>query len=360
MKILYGICGLGRGHVMRQFPILQALVNRGDALAILAYGESLSVLRPWGHAHGVCVEEVAVPFVVGTATGIDLVATQNHPDNQRDFEALNAPAKAAALNALGTPDVALSDYEPTVAEVAYAHGLPLVTIDQQSKMLLANNTLPPVLAGLTAADEVARLRYFFPTAAHRLACSFFRVGGTGGGVRIVPSPLRSAVLGLSHHPASRCTITVYATTTNGGLHIGSLVPVLAAFPNVRFHVFTQQAVEVPVPAHITIQTPGEEAFLASLAVSHGVIATAGHSLLSEAVYLGLPVLAIPTAIYEQYLNATIIQTAGVGLSVPTLTPDAVSVFLENLTSYKQADTHAKTLYRRDGTSEILDVISHVA
>ncbi len=356
MNILYGICGLGRGHAMRQLPVLTQLHENGHKIIVFAYAESLAFYTAWGAARGLPVYEVAVPFVVGNATGIDLEATANHPANQRDFTTVNTRAKQAVQTYLGTPDAVITDYEPISAEVAYTTGAPLVTLDQQSKFLLTPSNLPSQLEGFTPADEVARLRHFFPTATKRLACSFFNVEGAGD-VTIIPPTLRPAILNLAPSPAPTPVIAVYATTTNGGLNLANLLHVLGHAPHVQFHLFTQQA-GLPVPPNVTLHQPDENTFLAILKQAWGLITSAGHSLLSEAMYLALPTLVVPTNIYEQHLNAHIIHTGGFGLATNDLTPQHLATFLANLPAYRHAiQTDTRLLMRGNGTASVINHIN---
>lgn len=65
---------------------------------------------------------------------------------------------------LGRPDLVISDYEPVSAQYSYALRIPLVTVDQQSKYLLADSREMPTFGDLTPNEEIARLSLFFPKA----------------------------------------------------------------------------------------------------------------------------------------------------------------------------------------------------
>jgi len=61
----------------------------------------------------------------------------------------------------------------------------------------------------------------------------------------------------------------------------------------------------------------EDAFLADLARCAYVVCGGGHTLISEALCLGKPVLAIPVVgMFEQFLNAHYLQRNGLGDHAP--------------------------------------------
>ncbi len=49
----------------------------------------------------------------------------------------------------------------------------------------------------------------------------------------------------------------------------------------------------PLPSHVRVHAVPSNAFLPLLGRAHGVVSTAGHTLLSECMFLGTPVLAVP-------------------------------------------------------------------
>jgi uncharacterized protein (TIGR00661 family) len=74
-----------------------------------------------------------------------------------------------------------------------------------------------------------------------------------------------------------------------------------------------------------------EGFLADLASSRGVIASAGFSLISESMYLKKKMLLLPLAgQYEQIVNAHYIQKLGLGLSAKKLDEPVLAKFLDEL------------------------------
>jgi uncharacterized protein (TIGR00661 family) len=357
-SILYGICGIGNGHTYRQLPTVEYLVKRHKVL-IFAYGDSLAFFsRRFADHPSVKVAQVAVPYYVGNTTGLDFAATEKRiKASGIDYVAINAKALAEAEAYLGRPDVVISDYEPVSAHYAYACDAPLVTIDQQSKYLAGE--FPGILNGQTYADEVARLRLFFPKADARIACSFFKVSTTRESekVLIYPSVLRSEIVAIKR-TAKRQTdaVLVYLTAQAGRKQaLKNILKIFATQPATQFQVFVH-ATEASSTSfkNITIHHHGDPIFETLLTSCSAIIATAGHTLLSEAMYLGVPVLAMPLALYEQQMNARALQVNGFGMSAEQLTPKLLSEFLNNHDHFTARIKSDKTvLVRGDGGQRII-------
>ena len=346
-KILCGVCGIGMGHTLRQQPIIDHLA-RDSTLVIFAYGDSYrhfqSRYRAEPHVH---VVQVSVPFYMGGAEGLDFTRTATRPGNfAEDTLAINCNAMARAQAVLGRPDLVVSDYEPVAAQYAYATAAPLVTIDQQSKYLVGE--FPSLLHGQGFADEVQRLRMFFPKAEARFACSFFKVtqqsGKRGEKVTIVPPVLSDAVLGMRRDRGAtrrdaRDILVYVSSQREFSLTAIQVARILASQPRWRFHVFVpgaampEEAALATLPGNVNVHRTGDASFYEVLQKCAGIVTTAGHSLLSEAMYLRKPVYALPLPVYEQQMNAHVIDVNGFGIGRPHLTEPQLAEFLGGLPDF---------------------------
>lgn len=355
-RILWGVCGIGHGHTFRQLPIIEAFAKHNRIL-VFAYGESLAFYqRRFEDVAGVKVAPVAVPFFVGNAQGLDFAATAALPANRQDYQGINAAALALAQDWLGKPDLVVSDYEPVTAQYAYATGAPLVTLDQQSKYL--DGIFAPELNGQTYADEIARLRLFFPKAAGRLACSFFKVAKTQHAPEkstIVPPVLGDAVLAIPKNARRNPKeILLYLSSQRPfGQEFREIETICAARPDITFHAFGKNLPPSGI-GNLRIHAHGEPSFHQVLGRCGGIVTTAGHTLISEAMYLGIPVYAIPLPVYEQEMNAHVLATGGFGISHPRLEGRQLDAFLEGLPRFSDAiKTDRACLLRRAGQSRII-------
>jgi uncharacterized protein (TIGR00661 family) len=358
MKILYGICGIGNGHTYRQLPILSALAENGADIVLFAYDTSFRFYSKLAERYPkISVHRVAVPYYQGCETGLDFEVSALLECNRQDFFGTNAKALSEAQKKIGTPDLVISDYEPVCAQYAYAHDAPLITIDQQSKYL--TEQFPAHLNGTSYRDEVQRLRLFFPKATMRIACSFFRVSSQRSDLWVCPPVLRDAVKELRRNPIKE-SILVYLSAQQ--FEIQSIAELLAIFgeqTTIDFHVFFPQCDhQLQNRGNIYFYGHGDRRFDQLLASCGGIISTAGHSLLSEAMHLGIPVLALPLALYEQQMNASIIKDNGFGLSTDRLNREVLSEFLDRIPEFENAiQNDHNVLFCKDALPEILQRLS---
>jgi hypothetical protein len=81
------------------------------------------------------------------------------------------------------------------------------------------------------------------------------------------------------------------------------------------------------------------------------------SLMSEAVYLGKPILAVPLrGQFEQLMNARYLQRLGYGLCAPRVTKASLSDFIERMPEFE----HALSRYEQVGNSVALRTIEQQA
>ncbi|HEX3587951.1 MAG TPA: glycosyltransferase family protein, partial [Candidatus Angelobacter sp.] len=102
--------------------------------------------------------------------------------------------------------------------------------------------------------------------------------------------------------------------------------------------------------NILFKKPSMEGFLRDLAGAKAVIANAGFSLVSEALYLGKPYLAMPVKNqFEQTFNAYYVDKLGYGAWWQELGKEQIESFLFNLPAYAE-NLHS---YPRAGNGAIL-------
>jgi uncharacterized protein (TIGR00661 family) len=100
-----------------------------------------------------------------------------------------------------------------------------------------------------------------------------------------------------------------------------------------------------------------EGFVEDLRTARGVVAGGGFSLLSEAVYLGKPVLAMPLhGQFEQLLNARYLEREGFGVCAPEVTPEVLGGYLDRLDDFEAALAG----YEQDGNAVTLQTIEERA
>lgn len=206
---------------------------------------------------------------------------------------------------------------------------------------------------------------FFPAAALRLACSFFTVPRRAGAtfeVTLCPPILGARITSLLRRPRPGPPLVVGYLSAQRPF--GQELPeVLAAFqeqPDAEVHLFgrglgQERAGSVQLHEH------GDPGFLPLLAACHGIVATAGHTLLSEAMFLGIPVYAVPLPVYEQQMNAQVIAANGFGVSRPRVEPRVLEEFLRALPEHRAAIAADRSvLLREPGLPFVLEQLRAAA
>jgi uncharacterized protein (TIGR00661 family) len=357
MKVLIGVCGHGYGHSSRQLEIARRLVSGGCEIRILTFGKGHDFFERTEFRDR--CHEVFVPWIDCDAGGIRWRRTLRL--NWREAMPgllLNRRVFAALRRDGFRPDVCVSDYEPVTAWLARRLGIPLVTVDQQSKFL---GFQIGSLDGMSREEERSRLAAFFPVAAKRIATSFYRVDVPRDprfDVELLPAIIRHDVAALVDRPRSRQEdlVLVYLSSymkVNSFVELGSLTGVLARKLQWRFRVYSQEVASAHTPwPNVEVRPTLGSEFLADLASASALVCTAGHTLLSEAMALGVPVLTVPLFTYDQHLCAQVISEAGVGLGVREISEGALEEFLARLDEFRANIAHTPRLLRGD-TDKVL-------
>lgn len=366
-KILFGICGISNGHCSRQLPVIKHLLEQGHEIAVFTYGDGLTYFDNKLKNFSFKIIPVANPYYVGTPSGLDFELTAQSDKNDLDFIKINSLAMHRAATEFGCPDLVISDYEMVAAQFAYAKNIPLVTLDQQSKYLVGD--FLPLLNGTSYIDEVERLSLFFPKAHKRIAVSFFRVDKglrkSDFNVDVISPMIRPEVLQAKGIPKSKKgSILVYVTAQQlGDQPIDQWIEVIrAALPkDYKAHLFLPKRLSLPQnDSQLIFYHHGDEKFDPILFSCHGIVTTAGHNLLSEAMYLEKPVFALPLPLYEQQLNAHIIEEGRFGLSRPSVNLMDLCTFFANLDTYsRNIAEDTQYLLKEPGNALIIEKIDNL-
>jgi len=253
------------------------------------------------------------------------------------------------------PDLLITDFEAFSARAAARMGLPILSFNHQQVVTEMEYDLP-MAHWPAAALASAAIRWIAPShPEHVLLTSFFFAPLTHPDrTTLVPPIIRPAV--QARTPTHGEHVLVYYNHPDGMRHV---LDTLRAV-DTPFIVYCS---DVPGDVtcdddHITIKPPSLDGFLDDLATSRGVICTAGFTLISEALYLGKPLLVAPNhGIFEQTLNALFLQREGLGRAVldRPLTPHDVKDFLKQRASYRARLSD----YERCGNHQAIECIEDI-
>ena len=322
-RILYALNGQGRGHTSRARAVTHTLRLRGHDVSFCCGGDAARRLR--GEQEPVL--EVPAPCELVRGNRVRLLATARHnlPLAVRTPEIVESLAdRVRDLD----PDLVVSDFEPFAPRAAERLGIPAVALSRQQ---ILTETRCHVPLRFTASAALTRLGIGIMTP-HRLferiivPSFFFPPLRPGRDADLVPPIVRPEV--LAARPRSGDHVLVYVNHADGSERL------LEALRHVdaRFVVYNIPPPDQPETyPNLTFRRTGPH-FVDDLASARAVVCTAGFTLLSEARYLGKPVLAVPNrGFFEQALNALYHRRAGGGAAVfGPITTAAVAQFLRTL------------------------------
>jgi uncharacterized protein (TIGR00661 family) len=318
-KIVYGVSGEGSGHSSRAWQMATHLRAQGHSLRLASYDRGYRNLKDEFKVleiEGLCIgSEDNKVSVVKTFTE-NLVRL---PEGYRSLQTLRHE-----LFKEFRPDCVITDFEPMTAYLANHYSIPLITIDNQHRMRYMRFDFPPELE-LEARMTKTIIRAMVPRPDVSLVTTFHFGETTNNRTFLFPPILRQDVLKLS--PQTGKHILVYLTSG-----FESFLDFLTQFPREKFLIYGYDRSEHK--GNLTYRPFSKDGFLIDLASAKAVMASAGFTLISEALHLRKPYLALPMeGQFEQQLNAYQLACLGYGKSVSEISSDAIGDFLYRLPEY---------------------------
>ncbi len=228
------------------------------------------------------------------------------------------------------PDFSITDYEFFVPRISRRLGVPCLSIDHQHIIACCSCEVPlrqlPGYLGLRLA-----LSGLFSEASEYLVISFFGAAPTRCRTvyRVLPPILRESVLQMQ--PEEKGYVVSYQSTPTSASYLTLLQSIGRPVAVYGQHVEGKEG-------NLHFKRYSEERFLEDLAGCSYVICGGGHTLMSEALYLGKPVFSFPiTGLFEQYLNASQLARLGYGRYSTDLqvSPDAIRAFEKDLGRFRK-------------------------
>jgi uncharacterized protein (TIGR00661 family) len=302
-RIIYGVAGEGYGHSTRSHVIVQRLLECGHDVMVVGSNKSLTYLREY---FGERVQEIfglrfeivdgrVAPFgtVMKNARQLGNMLWINRELYHKHFTRHR-------------PELIISDFEPFCAWWAWRHNIPYVSLDNEHLLThckLAHD--PKNLWARLKAEAVTRC-YYVGARAY-VVLSFFDAPVKKKNVMVVPPVIRQPVMEMK--PTEGDHIVVYSTAGHNSEDVARL---LNSFGGQEFHVYGYGRTDTI--DRCVFRPISTEGFLADVASSKGVVASAGFSLLSECMHFRKKILVMPLeGQYEQMINADYVETLGLGV-----------------------------------------------
>lgn len=321
MRIVYGVSGEGSGHSSRAKEMGVHLIGQGHEVRFVSYDRGYRSLS----ATFECLQ-IAGLHIVSVENQVSPSRTLLH--NLRLLPALIRSYRALkALFREFKPDCVICDFEPMTARLAKTFELPLISLDNQHRMRYMQYDAPQALRrDQWITERVISLMVPRPDAA--LATTFYFGKLKNERTFLFPPILRSEVGALM--PTDQGHHLVYLTGA-----YQALLESFKSFPEERFVVYGYDKDEKV--GNVQFKPFSVQGFLDDLASAKSVIATAGFTLMSEAMYLQKPYLAFPMrGQFEQELNGLCLEELGFGMSSERADESCLRQFFRHLPEYTEA------------------------
>ena len=342
MKVLYGVNGEGMGHATRSEVVIGSLLERHQ-VRVFASGAAfrhLSERLPE-------VEQVFGPTFAMQEGQIRRWQTivQNVRNAREELpEGIRLWAEEVDK---WDPDVVITDFEPLSAAFARRRRTPLIAVDNINAIDRCRHGRR--IIGAEREDYLiarAVVRGMVPGAAEYVVTTFFQPPLARKRTTLVPPILRPEIATAKNEDGDH--LLVY-----WGGDEGLLESLRSCGLPCLVYGMRGASGEVRVEGNLEFRPPSNEGFVEALRTCRGVVAGGGFSLLSEAVYLGKPVLSAPLkGQFEQLMNARYLEARRYGLCAEGADGDPVESFLEQLPSFREA----LRSYRQEGNAFALETI----
>jgi len=332
-NILYGVNGEGAGHSTRAKEVLSHLVAQGHNVHVASFDRGLQNLKS--------------DFDVTEIYGFRFAYLNNRVRYKRTIakNLITAPQAARSLSRLKELvdewriNLVITDFEPLTCHVGHKKNLPVISIDNQHCLTNAEVSYPKQYRRDAAAAKLVT-RLMTPHANAYLVISFFTAPVRKRNTFLFPPLLRNEILQAT--PTQGEHVLVYVT---------SPAPALAKLlSSVRCSFIAYGFGREGKEGNIVYKKPSLDGFFADLTAARAIVANSGFSLVSEALHLGKPYLAVPVSHqFEQIFNAYWLEKSGFGAYWEELNKERVEAFLYNLPHYREALAQ----YPRQGNRALL-------
>ncbi len=307
MKYLFIIQGEGRGHLTQAMTLERLLRSRGHEVVEMLVGRSETRTLPSFFTAG-----VNAPVTYFESINFVSASKDKRPDALKSvlFNIAISPKFIPSISLIRTrikesgADVVVNFYEllGTIAYGLTLKKIPMVCIGHQFLFLHEDMRMPEFgYEGHLALNLFSRA---IAAGASKLLALSFRPMPDDGRLVVVPPLLRPEVLAYRDSPEFRDGDYILGYMLNAGF-AEEVRTWHSAHPSVPLHFFWDNADEAPVKVvddTLSFYYLDDKEFLRQMAGCRAYASTAGFESICEAMYLGKPLMMVPSHI-EQRCNA---------------------------------------------------------
>jgi uncharacterized protein (TIGR00661 family) len=344
-RIIFGVNGDGFGHATRSRAIAQHLEKK-HTLKFFAGGKAYPYLKKYFSD----VKQIPALHCVYEHNEVNLIKTLMQ-NTLYVFDNLhNIPGIITDIKKFN-PLLIISDFEPVTLYTSFLMRIPCITIDNQH---IITQTTPkiPIKNIFDYLNLRAVTRFMGFKASYYCIPSFFypKIRNSKK-TYLIPPVVREEIQKLK--PKNKNHIFIYQTSDT----YVKLLPLLKQLHETFIiYGFEKENRE----KNLIFRKFNEQIFFKDLAESKAVITNGGFSLISEALYLGKPILSVPIQkTFEQILNALYIQELRYGEYYSYLTIPRITHFLAHIKEYQK---NILTMHKKNpkkGLGEIEHLIENM-
>jgi len=350
-RIVYGVCGEGHGHALRSQAVIEHLKEAGHELLILASNKAYRVYQDlFDNLHE--IHGFKVVYENNEVKSFSSVL-----DNLSSLPkgAAESIRKIRELFQDFSPQLCITDFEPYTSYLAQNRGIPCLAIDNISIVDKAHIEHNRDYGDLLVARAIAG--FMVPFARDYLIPTFFYPEVTSRRVKLVQPVFRKEIIqakregrtggnGKPGKAEDKGHVLVYQTSDSNT----NLLDLLKGV-NKRFYIYGFDRDKEEENLHF--RPFSQKQMVEDLAKADAVITNGGFTLMSEAIYLGKPVLAEPVGKqFEQHVNSFYLNKLGIGAYTERMSLSVLLFFLSRLEEYRSR----LSLMRFDDNRSLLRLI----
>lgn len=319
-KILFGVCGVGYGHAIRSKILLEELAKNHD-LFIVAGQLAYSYLKD--NFKNVCeVDGLELAFKENRVNSLRTILKNIKKISMKNYNSLK---RIKGKIDLFKPEIVISDFEAFSIYYAGDKKLKVIGFDNEHYILDGNFNVPGKYKVSYLKSKII-VNFYNINASIIYLLPDQKLNENSKAFSLMPV-LRNEI--IKSKPKNNDYILVYTSV----IKHEKIFEVFKKF-NEKFIIFGDW--EDKKYKNLVFKKFNEKEFLRFLLNCKAIITTAGINLISEAIYLGKPILALPIKNqFEQILNALYVKENNYGEYCEDITENILKYFLKNLSNYKK-------------------------
>ncbi len=342
VRVLYCVGGEGMGHAVRSQPVINHLLKEHDVI-VLSYSRAYHYLKK----HFKNVYDIKGFHFIYEDNRLAYIKTLK--DGVKRFPKLlrSNIKRFTRIFKNFKPDLVITDFEPSSAYTSLFFMVPLVSIDNNNIISQCRVEVPKKHKAALAVVK-SSMKLLIPGIKYYLITTYFYPPIINKkNTFLFPPILRDKILRTKASEKSH--VIVYQTSQS----YNELFSILKNVNN-KFVVYGFDKDEKD--RNLVFRKFSEDGFIKDLVSCKAIITNGGFTLISEAIYLGKPVLCVPVRHQiEQVVNAHYVSKLGYGEYHEYLTPSIVSDFIKNLDKYKKN----LNKHKQDGNKQLFEKLDKI-